>query len=75
MTIDYMQCRLNAWGCWAVARGSHEHRGPMLIYVCCVQQVFNVYNKYMINFIDIYICIPVSGWVGRGPFFALPGGL
>jgi hypothetical protein len=24
------------------------------------------YNKYMFNFIDIYICIPVSGCVGRG---------
>ena len=30
----YNQCRLNAWARWAVARGRHEHMGPMLIYVC-----------------------------------------
>ena len=30
-----MQGRLNAWARCAVARGPHEHRGPMLIYVCC----------------------------------------
>ena len=29
------QCRLNAWAHRAVARGPQEHRGPMLIYVCC----------------------------------------
>ena len=34
------QCRLNAWARWADTREPHEHRGPMLIYVCCVQQVF-----------------------------------
>jgi hypothetical protein len=25
------------------------------------------HNKYMFNFIDIYIILPVSGCVGRGP--------
>jgi hypothetical protein len=28
------QGRLNAWAHWKVARSPHEHRGPMLIYVC-----------------------------------------
>ena len=23
------QCRLNAWACWVVSLGSHEHRSPM----------------------------------------------
>jgi hypothetical protein len=35
-----IQCRLNAWARWAVPRGPQEHRGPMLIYVCCLQHVF-----------------------------------
>ena len=26
---------LNAWACWKITWGPHEHRGPMLIYVCC----------------------------------------
>ena len=76
---------LNAWAHWAVARGPHENRGHMPIYVCSVQHVFLFlfkllfcwkyqYNKYMFNFIDIYIFIPVSGCVGRGPqCTALPG--
>jgi hypothetical protein len=44
-----------------------RHRGPMLIYVCCVQHVFFMlkhwscwkyqYNKHMLNIIDIYIFI------------------
>ena len=49
--------------------GSHEHRCPMLIYVCYVQHVFFIfkhwfcckwqYNKYMFHFIDhlqFYFC-------------------
>jgi len=69
--MNYKQCRLNAWTCWAVARG------PMLIYVYCVQHVFLMfkhwfcwkyqYNKHMFNFIDIYCFIPVSGCVGMSP--------
>ena len=64
-----MQWRLNAWECWAVAWGPHGHRGPMLIYVCCVGMFFSMfkhqYNKYMFNFINhlhIYSCV----FVGRG---------
>ena len=34
------QCNLNAWARWAIVREPHEHMGPMLIYVCCVQHVF-----------------------------------
>ena len=51
-----------------VAREPHKYRGPMLIYVCCVQHVFlklkhrfcwkYQYNKYMFSFIDIYSFIP-----------------
>jgi hypothetical protein len=51
-----------AWARWVVARGAHEHRGPMLIYVCCVRHMFKQYfwlkcqyNKYMFNFID-HVC-------------------
>ena len=64
------QCRLKAWACWADALGPLEHRGPILISVCCVQHVFfhmfkhwfcwkYQYNKYMFNFIDhlhFYFC-------------------
>ena len=69
---SHHQYCLNAWACWAVARGPHKHRGLMLIYVCflmfkhwfcCKYQ----YNKYMFNFIDIYNFIPVNGCVGVGP--------
>ena len=28
-------CRLNAWACWAVARGSHEHRGHANLFMLC----------------------------------------
>jgi hypothetical protein len=31
----YGKGSLNAWERWAVTRGLHKHRGPMLIYVCC----------------------------------------
>ena len=34
------QCRCSAWARWVVTRVSHEHRDRMLIYVCCVQNVF-----------------------------------
>jgi hypothetical protein len=71
------QCRLNAWARWAVAMGPHEHRGPILIYVCCVQHVFWCINTDFVegtNTINIclilstiYIFIPVSGCVDRGP--------
>jgi hypothetical protein len=37
----FNQCGLNEWACWAVAQGPNEHRVPMLIYVWCVQHVFN----------------------------------
>ena len=40
--LYYNQCRLNAWAHWEVPRVSHELRGPMLIYVCCVGMFFNV---------------------------------
>jgi len=36
------QCRPSAWARCAVARGPHEHRGPMLIYVCCIQAYFSM---------------------------------
>ena len=64
---------------------TYGHRDPMLIYVCCVQHVFLMfkqwfcwkyqYNKYMINFIDIYIFIPVSGCVGRATMHCFAQGL
>ena len=50
----------------------NDHRNPMLFYVCCVFLMFKHWfcwmyqdNKYMFNFIDIYIFIPVSGCLGR----------
>ena len=50
----------------------NDHRSPMLFYVCCVFLMFKHWfcwmyqdNKYMFNFIDIYIFIPVSGCLGR----------
>ena len=63
----YHQCRLNPGTRWAIARGLHEHRGSMLVYVCCVRHVFMLkhwfcwkhqYNKYtcMFNLIEIYSC-------------------
>jgi hypothetical protein len=52
---------------------AHEHRAPMLIYACCVWQVFNCLNNdfvgrtiYILNCIDIYRFTPVSGCVGMG---------
>jgi hypothetical protein len=36
-----IQCRLNAWARGAeLCPEAHEHKGPMLIYVCCVLYVF-----------------------------------
>ena len=34
--------RLIAWAQLEVIRWPHEHRDPMLIYVCCAQHAFNV---------------------------------
>ena len=40
-TLKYdAQCRLSAWARWAVALPPHEHSGPMLICVCCIQHIF-----------------------------------
>lgn len=38
------QFRLNAWAHWVVSRGSHEHRGFMLIYVA-YSMIFNVFKS------------------------------
>ena len=59
---------------------AHEHRGPMLFYVCCVLNVFlrfkltdfvgntnTIYTQCMFNFIYIYSFVPMSGCVGIGP--------
>ena len=64
-----------AWARWAFASRPHEHRSPMLIYVCCVWHVIKCLNTEFIgstNTINIclilstiYIFIPVSGCVGR----------
>ena len=70
------QCRLNTWTRWAVALWVHEHRDPMLIFICCVRHVIYCLNTNFVgstNTINIcwilstfYIFIPVSGCVGRG---------
>jgi len=36
--------------------GAHEYRGPMLIYVCCVRLVFNVF-KHIGSTNVISICL------------------
>jgi len=40
IVIPLTQGRLNAWAHGAVARGPHEYRGPMIIYVCYAQHAF-----------------------------------
>jgi hypothetical protein len=43
-----IQCRLNAWARGAeLCPGTHEHRGPMLIYVCCVLHVFLRFKHWL----------------------------
>jgi len=74
--FKYPQCRHYEWACWEVARGAHEHRGPMLIYECCAQHAFKCLNTNFVGITNsiniflilstIYIFIPVSGCVGRG---------
>jgi hypothetical protein len=61
----------------AIARGPHEFRDPMPIYVRCVWHVFLLFKHLFVVstntinicfiFIDIYSFIPVSGCVGMGP--------
>jgi hypothetical protein len=35
-----MQCRRNTWTRWVVTRGTHEHRRPILIYICCDKRYY-----------------------------------
>ena len=51
---DVMQYRDNAWACWAVSRGTHEHRNPMLIYMVCL------YIDFVGSTNTINICLILS---------------
>ena len=57
----YIQCHLNTWPRWAVFQGPHEHKGPMLFYVCCVQHVFLMLNTDFVGSTNtINICLILS---------------
>jgi hypothetical protein len=80
---DSNQWHLNAWTQWAFppVGDGEEHRTPMLIYIYCAHHVFQCLNidfVWSTNTINIslivsiiYICIPVSGCVCRGPIALL----
>jgi hypothetical protein len=80
---DSNQWHLNAWTQWAFppVGDGEEHRTPMLIYIYCAHHVFyclNIDFVWSTNTINIsiivsiiYICIPVSGCVCRGPIALL----
>ena len=73
---DNNQCHLSTWAHWAVAMGPHKHRAHANLGMFCMTCFLMFkhwfcwkyhYNKYMLISSTIYISIPVSGCVGRGP--------
>jgi hypothetical protein len=84
LTLTLQGCRRGVYsvpsqgmGTLGSCPGAHEHKGTMLINVCCVLYVFLMlkhwlcwkyqYNISMFNFIYIYSFIPMSGCEGMGP--------
>jgi len=65
-----------AWTQWAVSRGSHEQRNPILIYVCCIRHDFKCLNTDFVGSTNtrsiclilstIYSFISVSVCIDRG---------
>ena len=73
-----VQCCLKIWPCWAVARGPMTIRAHANLCMLCTTCFFKCLNTDFVGstntildicliLLTIYICIPVSGCVGRGP--------